>query len=37
VIFEDDSVVAANVPPTAMRSATTFVKIFESPPFASTA
>ncbi len=37
VIREEESVVAANVPPTAMRRATTFVKIVMSPPFARTA
>ena len=37
VMLEEESVVAEKVPPTAMSSATTFVKIDESPPFARTA
>jgi hypothetical protein len=37
VMRDEESVVAANVPPTAMRSATTFVKMVASPPFLSTA
>ena len=37
VIRDEESVVAAKVPPTAIRSATVFVKIEASAPFLSTA